>query len=62
MARAAAVDLANPDRSSLTGANPFLKGLVQFALRLAWEAQKPQEPATPSGLVAPPDSSLLIRR
>jgi len=62
VARAAAADLANPDRSSLTGANPFLKGLVQFALRLAWEAQKPQEPVTPSGLVAPPDSSLLIRR
>jgi hypothetical protein len=62
VARAAAVDLADQDRSSLTGANPFLKGLVQFALRLAWEAQKPQEPTTSSGLVAPPDSSLLIRR
>jgi hypothetical protein len=62
VARAAAVDLADPDRSNLTGANPFLKGLVQFALRLAWEATKPQEPSTPSGLVAPPDSSLLIRR
>jgi hypothetical protein len=62
VARAAAADLADPERSSLSGASPFLKGLVQFAVRLAWEATKPQEPSTPSGLVAPPDSSLLIRR
>jgi hypothetical protein len=61
-AQAAALDLADPDRSSLTGANPFLKGLVQFTLRLTWEAQQPREPATPSGLVTPADSSLLIRR
>jgi hypothetical protein len=62
VARAAAADLGDPERSSLTGANPFLKGLVQLALRLAWEAEQPREPETPSGLVTPPDSSLLIRR
>jgi hypothetical protein len=61
-AKAAALNLADLDRSSLTGTNPFLKGLVQFALRLAWEAQHPRETSTPSGLVAPPDSSPLIRR
>jgi hypothetical protein len=60
-ARAAAADLFDPDRSSLTGENPFLKGLVQFALRLAWEAQQPQT-ATSSGLVSPPGEGLLIRR
>ena len=36
-ARAAAADLADPDRSALTGENAFLKGLVQYAARLAWE-------------------------
>lgn len=61
-AQAAAADLADPERSSLTGENPFLKGLVQFAVRLAWEAQQPREPEASSGLVAPGDSSVLIRR
>jgi hypothetical protein len=61
-ARAAAADLVDPERGALAGENLFLKGLVQFALRLAWEAQQPREPATGSNLVAPPDSSLLIRR
>ena len=40
-ARAAAADLADPDRSALAGENPFLKGLVQYAMRLAWEVQQP---------------------
>jgi hypothetical protein len=61
-ARAAAADLAEPERSSLSGENPFLKSLVQFAARLAWEAQQAREPATSSGLVAPPGEGLLIRR
>jgi hypothetical protein len=61
-ARATAADLADPKRGALAGENLFLKGLVQFALRLAWEAQQPNEPAKGAGLVAPPDSSLLIRR
>jgi hypothetical protein len=61
-ARAAADDLADPDRSGLSGENPFLKGLVQYVVHLAWEMQRPQEPETESGLVAPPDEPLLIRR
>jgi len=62
IARAAAADLADPERGPLAGENLFLKGLVQFALRLAWEARQPREQAAGSNLVAPPDSSLLIRR
>ncbi|MHB9072209.1 MAG: hypothetical protein ACYC6G_01660 [Desulfobaccales bacterium] len=61
-AKAAAADLADPERGALAGENPFLKGLVQFSLRLAWEAQQPREPAEGAGLLSPPDSSLLIRR
>ncbi len=61
-ARAAASDLLTADRSALTGENPFLKGLVQYALRLAWELQQPREHPAESGLVAPPGESRLIRR
>ena len=53
-ARAAAADLEAMDRSALFGENPFLKSLVHYAVRLAWEMQQSREPATPSGLVAPP--------
>ena len=60
--RAAAADLADPDRSALTGENLFLKSLVQYTVRLAWEMQQPREPGTPSGLVAPPGEGGLIRR
>jgi len=62
VARAAAADLETPDRSALTGENPFLKALVQYALRLAWEIQQPRETPASSGLVAPTGESLLIRR
>ena len=58
----AAADLAVPDRGALTGENPFLKGLVQYAVRLAWEMQQPREPASSTGLVAPPGEARLIRR
>ncbi len=61
-ARAAAADLVDPERGALTGENQFLKALVQYAVHLAWQAQQPREPKTGSGLVAPPDSSLLLRR
>jgi hypothetical protein len=61
-AGAAAADLAAPEKSALAGENPFLKSLVQYALRLAWEMQNPRKPAGPSGLVAPPGESGLIRR
>jgi hypothetical protein len=60
--RAAGADLAEPERSALSGENPFLKGLVQYTLQLAWEARQPGETEPSSGLVAPPDSPGLIRR
>jgi hypothetical protein len=61
-ARAAAADLAAPEPSALTGENAFLKSLVQYAVSLAWKMRQPQEPAAPSGLVAPPGETGLIRR
>lgn len=61
-AQAAAADLAAPDRGDLHGENAFLKSLVHYAVRLAWEMQQPREPATPSGLIAPPGETGLIRR
>jgi hypothetical protein len=61
-AGAAAADLADPDRSALYGENAFLKGLVQYAVRLAWEMRQPRESAAESGLVATPGESGLIRR
>jgi hypothetical protein len=59
-AQVAAIDLAKPERGPLSGENPFLKGLAQYALRLAWEVQQPRE--TTPGLVTPPGEGLLIRR
>ena len=61
-ARAAAADLGAPERSALAGENAFLKSLVQYAVRLAYEMQQPREPATPSGLIASPGEAGLIRR
>jgi hypothetical protein len=60
--RAAAADLADPNRSGLHGENAFLKSLVHYAVRLAWEMQQPREPVTPSGLIATPGEAGLIRR
>ncbi len=61
IAAAAAAELAG-ERGLLTGENPFLKALVQFALRLAWEArEKPRDAGPTPGLVAPPTESLIIR-
>jgi hypothetical protein len=60
--RAAAADLADPNRSDLHGENAFLKSLVHYAVRLAWEMQQPREPAAPSGLIASPGEMGLIRR
>jgi hypothetical protein len=59
---AAAADLAEPDRSALTGENPLLKALVQVTVQLDWEMQQPRETPTPSGLVVPPGETQLIRR
>jgi len=61
-ARAAAADLADPNRGDLHGENAFLKSLVHYAVRLAWEMQQPREPANPSGLIASPREAGLIRR
>jgi len=61
-ARAAAADLDNQDRRALTGENPFLKGVVQYALGLAWELQQSRDDGTTSGLVVPPGDSRLILR
>jgi hypothetical protein len=61
-ALAAADDLAEPDRSALTGENPLLGALVQVTVQLVWEMQQPRETPTPSGLVAPPGQTRLIRR
>ena len=48
--------------SGLAGENPFLKALVQYAVHLAWEFQRPREDEASPGLVVPPDKPLLIRR
>jgi hypothetical protein len=61
-ARAAAADLFAPGGSALTGENALLKGLVQYAVRLAWQVKQPREPGAPSGLVVPPGEAGLIRR
>ena len=50
MARAAADDLGDPERSAVAGENPFLKSLVQVALRLSWD--RPRKLRRPK---APPD-------
>ncbi len=63
MARAAADDLGDPERSAVAGENPFLKSLVQTALRLAWDlSQKTQEVKGASGLLTLPGDPGLIRR
>jgi len=61
-ARAAAADLAASEPSALTGENALLKGLVQYAVGLAWEMQQPRQPESESGLVATPGESRIIRR
>ena len=61
-ARAAAADLAAPDRGGLHGENAFLKSLVHYAVRLAWEMQKPREPASRSGPDRHARGGGLIRR
>jgi len=63
LARAAADDLADPDRSAVAGENPFLKSLVQAALRLAWDqSQKTQEAQSASGLLTLPGAPHPTRR
>ncbi len=63
MARAAADDLTDQERSAMAGENPFLQSLVQLALRLAWdETQKSRQDRGESGLLTIPGTSPLIRR
>jgi hypothetical protein len=59
---AAAADLAVTDRGALSGENPFLKALVQYALLMMWDRERPEEKPQGSGLLAPPDEPILIRR
>ena len=62
---AAAHDLnqTQHERGPLTGENPFLKELVSFALRMAWEVlEQAKKPESSSGLVAPADGSSLLWR
>ena len=61
-ALAAAADLAEPERSALTGENLLLKALVQVTVQLVWEMQQPRETPAASGLVALPGEGGLIRR
>jgi hypothetical protein len=50
------------DRGVLSGENPFLQELVRYALMLAWEFLKQQEPQPQAlPLVTPPTDSLLRR-
>ncbi len=61
-AQAAGEDLLSGERSALAGENPFLQELVRYALMLAWEFLKQQEPKPePSPLVAPPMEPLIRR-
>lgn len=63
MARAAADDLGDLERSAVAGENPFLRSLVQVALRLAWDqAQTTQEAQSASGLLTLPGAPHLTRR
>jgi hypothetical protein len=63
IARVAAADLADTGPSHLAGENPFLKSLVQMALRLAWEeSRQPQETHEPGSLLSLPGDSPLLRR
>ncbi len=61
-AQAAGEDLISGDRGQLSGENPFLQELVRYALMLAWEFFKSQEPQSQaSPLLAPPTEPLLRR-
>jgi len=60
--RAAAISLEGPEVSALAGENAFLKSMVQSTMVLALDMEPPREPATPSGLIATPGETGLIRR
>jgi hypothetical protein len=61
-AQAAGDDLISGERSAISGENPFLQELVRYALMLAWEFLKQQEPQPQaSPLIAPPTEPLIRR-
>lgn len=59
-AQAAGEDLEASKVSSLKGENPFLLGLVMFAVRLGLEHLKQTEGKAPSGLVTPSGEPFII--
>jgi hypothetical protein len=61
-AQAAGEDLLFRERSALAGENPLLQDLVRYALMLAYEFVKQQQPqAEPSPLLVTPSDSLIRR-
>ena len=61
-AQAAGEDLLTGERGVLSGENPFLQELVRYALMLAWEFFKQQEPQSQSSPLMAPPLEPLIRR
>ncbi len=61
-AQAAGEDLLSGDRGRLSGENPFLQELVRYALMLAWEFFKSQEPQSQASPVLAPPTAPLLRR
>ena len=61
-AQAAGEDLLSGERSAISGENPFLQELVRYALMLAWEFLKQQEPQPQASPLLSPPMEPLIRR
>jgi hypothetical protein len=61
-AQAAGESLLSGERSALAGENPFLQELVRYALMLAWEFLKQQEPQPQTSPLLAPPTEPLIRR
>jgi hypothetical protein len=61
-AQAAGEDLVHGERSAISGENPFLQELVRYALMLAWEFIKQQEPQPQTSPLLAPPTEPLIRR
>ncbi|MFZ2088399.1 MAG: hypothetical protein WAU47_07465 [Desulfobaccales bacterium] len=60
-AQAAAEDLLAGERSALKGENPFIQELVRYALMMAYEFVRQQEPQTQPSLLASPTEPLIRR-
>jgi hypothetical protein len=61
-AQAAGEDLLSGEISAISGENPFLQELVRYALMLAWEFLKQQEPQPQTSPLLAPPTEPLIRR